>query len=236
MKQFSALFDLILRTQFNRARAAALASLGAIGVLIAFVLGVNNTTSYGDRVRFIDAFGLGLVLPVGALIFASASIGDLIDDQTLVYLTMRPVNRAKIAFAAFAASLSIVVPLVAIPLVAAAAAARLDADAIIATVVATGVGAFAYTGLFCALGTRLRRALTAGLIYVFIWEQFVARASRGVRRWTVSAYTRTILKNLTDVRLRDADMNQAAAIIIPLVVGCIAMLMVVRWLQTRDIA
>ena len=226
----------MLRTQFNRARATALGTLGAMGVIIAFILGLGSNTSYGDRVRFIDAFGLGLVLPVGALIFASASIGDLIEDQTLVYLTMRPVNRGKIALAAFAASLSIVLPLVAIPLVASAAAARLDADAILATVLASGIGAFAYCGVFCALGTRLRRALAVGLIYVFIWEQFVARASRGVRRWTISAYTRTILKNLTDVRLRDADMNQAAAIVIPLAIGCVAVLLVIHWLRTRDIA
>ena len=36
-----------------------------------------------------SGFGLALVLPVATLVFASASFGDLVDDQTLVYLWLR---------------------------------------------------------------------------------------------------------------------------------------------------
>ena len=62
MTAFAALYDLMLRTQFNRGRAATLGALGTIGVIIAAVLGSQSDVTTLDRVKFLDSYGLALVL------------------------------------------------------------------------------------------------------------------------------------------------------------------------------
>ena len=94
MTRFRALYSLILRTQTTRARVVMLGVLGLLGVVIAIPL-----RSADDRLEaashFIDGFGLTLVLPITTLVFASAALGDFIDDGTMVYLWMRPVRAVR---------------------------------------------------------------------------------------------------------------------------------------------
>ena len=56
-----------------------------------------------------------------SLVFASAALGDVAEDGTLVYLWLRPYPRWQLAVAAFAASVTVVVPVAVLPLVIAAA-------------------------------------------------------------------------------------------------------------------
>lgn len=230
-----ALYDLELRLLLTRGRVAALAALGLVGVLVGLMLRAGDATTE-DRLQFLNGYGLALVLPVTTLVFASAALGDLVDDQTMVYLWLRPVARWKLGLAAVLATLTVVVPLVVIPLLAAGVAADVDGDAMAGLLAATAVGAIGYTGAFTALGLRARRALVWGLIYIFIWEQFVARAGEGVRRFALSAYTRSVLGHISGVELRDADISRLYGLVVPLAVGVAGALYVARRLQTQDVA
>ena len=236
MSTFGALYDVMLRLQFNRTRVIALSALGAIGIFVGVILRVAEDVTITDRINFVNGFGLALVLPIATLVFASASFGDLVDDQTLVYLWLRDVPRWQLTASAVLSTLTIVIPLVALPLVATAAAAELDSDAILASVVATIVGALAYTGVFTALGLRTKRALAWGLLYIFIWEQFIARAGRNVRRFALSAYTRSVLSKISDVKIREADISLFFAIVIPIVVTVAAFVYVTNRLHRHDVA
>ena len=42
-----------------------------------------------------DSYGLSLLIPVVALVFASAALGYLAEDGTLVYLWLRPLARRE---------------------------------------------------------------------------------------------------------------------------------------------
>jgi ABC-2 type transport system permease protein len=236
MSTFGALYDVMLRLQFNRTRVLALGALAGLGIVVGAVLGVSDNVTIADRINFVNAFGLALVLPVATLIFASASFGDLAEHQTLVYLWLRDIPRWRLAASAMLSTLTIVIPLVALPLIATAAAARLDGDAIVASVIATIIGALAYTGAFTALGLRAKRALVWGLLYIFIWEQFIARAGHGIRRFALSAYTRSVLSKVSGVPVTDADISSFYAVAIPIVVGVIAFAYVSRRLDRHDVA
>ncbi|HUP72564.1 MAG TPA: hypothetical protein VM282_05910 [Acidimicrobiales bacterium] len=237
MKAFGALFDVMLRLQFNRTRVLALGALGIIGIGVGAILGhVAEGVTISDRVNFVNGFGLAVVLPVATLVFASASFGDLVEDQTLVYLWLRDIPRWQLAASAMLSTLTIVIPLVALPLVATSIAAELDGDAVLASVIATIIGALAYTGAFTALGLRAKRALVWGLLYIFIWEQFVARAGHGVRRFALSAYTRSVLSKVSDIPIANADISSAYAVAIPIVVGVVALVYVSRRLERHDVA
>jgi ABC-2 type transport system permease protein len=237
MTTFGALYDVMLRMQFNRTRVLALGALGIVGIVVGTVIGrFADDVTISDRVGFINGFGLAVVLPVSTLVFASSSFGDLVEDQTLVYLWLRDVPRWLLSAAAVLSTLTIVIPLVALPLVATAVAAELDSDAILASVIATVVGALAYTGAFTALGLRAKRALAWGLLYIFIWEQFIARAGQGVRRFALSAYTRSVLSKISGISITDADISSFYAVLIPIMVGIAAFGYITIRLHRHDVA
>ena len=234
MTRFRALYSLILRTQTTRARVVMLGVLGLLGVVIAIPL---RTAEDGlQATEFIDRFGLTLVLPITTLVFASAALGDFIDDNTMVYLWMRPVPRWYLAMAAATATLTVVMPLVVIPLTAAAIVSDAGSDLVVGTVLAGVVGVIAYTALFVMLGVRVKRPLLWGLLYILVWENFIARLGESASRLAISSYTRSILSSVTDFELRLADKPAAACVIVPLAVTAVALWYAARRLTVQDVA
>jgi ABC-2 type transport system permease protein len=235
VSQFRALYSLIVRTQTTRGRVGMLGVLGALGIVIAISLrGAENRLEAATH--FIDGFGLALVVPITTLVFASAALGDFIDDGTMVYLWLRPVSRIKLALAAAAASLTVVLPLVVIPLTIAAAVSGAGNDIVVGTIVSTTVGVIAYTGLFVTLGVRVKRSLLWGLMYILVWEGFVARLGVTSSRFAISSYTRTILSSMTGFHLRLADLPDVASYAVPLGVTIAALGYAAHRLDVQDVA
>lgn len=231
--QAAAVARLTLRTSVTRGRLAALAALAAALVAITAVLGRSG--EFGQPFDAIDNFTIQLLVPITALLFATAAIGDLVEDQTLVYLWLRPINRGATAVAvtaaALAATLAVVVP---IALVAALAGGA-ETDLLVATVVATVFGVLAYVPLFVALGARVPRALLWGLAFVLIWEAVIANAVDGLARVSVRAYTRSILTEGADVRTDAWTTGTATAVIVLIAFGLLGLAITWRTLRTRDI-
>jgi ABC-2 type transport system permease protein len=212
----------MLRNLFTRARVLGLLAFGAVGIVTAVALGSSDAVDPQlAGTRFVDTYGLALLAPVATLVFAAAALGDLNEDGTLVYLWLRPVARWRIVAAAVASSITITWPVVVGPLLIAAAATGAGSSLVRATAIATTVAVVAYSGVFVALGLRVRRALMWGLLYVFIWEGFVAQANSSAARLSIRSYTRSLLSQIADIYLRLADVATTAAWLVPLVVGCV---------------
>lgn len=236
MSQFLAIYRLLLRSTATRGRIAALGALGALGVVVAAAIG----SDVRDAARFIDLFGLTVVVPLTTLVFASASLGDIIDDGTMVYLWLRPVPRVRVVAAAAAATITVVGPLVLIPLILAGAVTGAGTDLVAGAALAAFVGVLAYTGLFVTLGVRVRRSLVWGLVYVFIWEGFVANAGQTASRLAVRAYTRSILSDLAlEPRfppLRLATISPFFSYAVPVLVLVLSLAYATRRMQRQDVA
>jgi ABC-2 type transport system permease protein len=221
----------------GRARVLALVGLGLVAVVVGVAVGSQPSA---DRlevwVRFANTFGLSLLAPVVALLVASAALGNPSEDGTLVYVWLRPVARSQIARAAYAASLTVALPAVVVPLAVGAVAARAGGDAVWGTVASAVVAVVAYCGLFTWLGLRVRRALPWGLAYILIWEGFVAAAGAGASRVALRAYTRSILSGITGQELRLADMAMPVAVLVPCVVGLFMVWLTGRRLRHTDVA
>ncbi|HEX7096215.1 MAG TPA: hypothetical protein VF183_10055 [Acidimicrobiales bacterium] len=235
MKQFEALYSLMLRSQATRGRLLLLAALGAVAILIGIAIGSSDSSDKAGT-DFINAFGLALVVPVTTLVFASAALGDFIDDGTMVYLWLRPVARWKLAIAAAASSFTVVLPLVLLPLVVAAAATGKGSELITGTAASATLGVAAYTGIFVMLGVRVRRSLLWGLLYIFIWEGFVANAGDTASRLAIRAYTRSVLSDATGFSLRLADVSSPYRFIVPLAVLVVALAYTTHRLRVQDVA
>ncbi len=228
-------YRVVLRELATRGRIIALTLLALIGPLAGFAFGASDTATLDDGVRLIAGLGLAGVVPVVALVFGGASIGDLRDDKTLVYLWLRPMDRWPIVVGAALAALTLATPITMIPLLVAAALTGVGGGLVGATAVAAAVGTIAYVGLFTLLGTWLKRYIVWGLAYVLIWEGFVAQAGIGVARFAIRRYTRSILGELTDATAFSADFGVSAAIVVPLLAAAVAMAIAAWRLGAQDI-
>lgn len=228
-----ALYRLVLRQLATRWRLAGLAALGSVAVLLALAArGADDPTRAATAV--VANFGLGLVVPVCTLWVATAAFGDLVEDRLLAYVWLSPVPRWHLATAAYAASLTIVAPLVIVPLVVAALVSGVGSLPG-ATLGATALAVAAYAGVFLWAGLRFARGLWWGLLYVFVWENAVARIADGTARMAVRSYPASILHRATGVEVRLADRAAWASVVVPLVVALAGVALTSRRLDRLDV-
>ena len=215
-----AAYRVLVRTQLTRGRMIALGCVGAVGLLLAFGIRSDGALDpAGAAYRFVDVFGMGLLVPIVTLVFAAASLGDLVEDQTLVYLWLRPVARWKIAIASFAATMTAVVPFGIVPAVLASAIAGGDGSVVTATAAAASIAAVAYAAVFVGFGLVVQRALAWGLVYLLIWEGFVARGGLGPARLSVLVYARSVLARLAEADLPRLAASMGVAVTVPLLIA-----------------
>jgi ABC-2 type transport system permease protein len=232
---FLRLYRLVLRHQLTWGRAAVVLGLGGLATLVGLAVRAESRSSGAatvDGTEFLNAFGFTTIVPVCALMFASSALGDMVDDRTLVYVWLTPVQRFWMALAATLASITVALPLALVPLTVAAAATGAGPELVWATALATAVGTVGYCGLFTALGLRFRRALVWGIAYILVWEGFVATASEAAASLSIRAYTASILSQATGVGLRLGTLTMASGIIVPPLV-CVVAIGLTTWLLIR---
>jgi ABC-2 type transport system permease protein len=234
---FLALYRLMLSTQVSRARVLSLGAMGLVAVLVGFAIGQADVFDpIRDGTRFVNGLGLSVLVPVATLVFASASLGDLNEDSTLVYLWLRPVARWKIVGAAALASFTVIWPLVTIPLIIAAALTGAGGSLVVGTVAGVTISMVGYVGLFVALGLRVKRALPWGLLYILIWEGFVASGNATAARLAVRSYGRSTLSSVTGVSLRLSQISAPWRWVVPFAVAFVALAYATRRLSRQDVA
>jgi ABC-2 type transport system permease protein len=239
MKALGPLYRLFVRHQLTAGRVVLIGAFTGFALLIGFVTGTN--VAEPDRievaVRFASVFGMALMVPVISLVLASSALGDLVADETLVYLWHRPVPRVVIATAAWLSALTVAVPATAIPLAAGSLLTTGgDLHTALAVGAANGLAAVAYTGIFVLLGLVVRRSLVVGLAYVFIWELFVARVGAGAAKLSINTYPASVLARMTDIELPLAERSMAAGLIVPIIVPLVAATLTGWWLNRMDVA
>lgn len=228
-------YRVVLRQLVSRARLLALGLLALLVPIAAAALGASDGATLRDAVGLIANLGFAVVVPIISLVFGTGAIGDLREDKTLVYLWLRPLDRWPIALGAWLAALTVVAPLSLIPVVVAAALTGAGNGIVGATLLAGVVAVVGYLAVFVWFGAVFRRATVWGLAYVLIWEGFVASGGSGVARFALRSYTRAILREITDVRLRLADHSLAVGVIVPLVVTVVFVALTARRLARLDV-
>jgi ABC-2 type transport system permease protein len=216
-------YGVIVRQLITRGRVIALTLLALVATVAGFALG-RGDASLDDAVRLIGALGFAVVVPVVALVFGGASIGDLREDKTLVYFWLRPMNRWPIVVGAALAAMTVTAPVTLVPLLAAAILTGVGSDIVVGTLIAGVVGVIAYVCVFTMLGICLKKFIVWGLAYILIWEGFIAQAGSGVAQFALRKYTRSILVDRTGADLDLADFSLAVGVIVPLVVAVVALL------------
>lgn len=229
-------FRLIFGSMVTRGRLVTLGLLGVIPVLLGLALRAQDSGVYeATQKGMVEAYALGLLVPVVSLVFAAAAFGDPAEDRTLVYLWLKPVPRWHLTMAGLAASLIVALPLSVVPVAVAVSLSGAGVELVRGAVAATAVSVIAYCCLFLGLGLRVRRALIWGLAYVLIWEGAVARTARGAAQLSINVHARSLMARIADHELPTNASGLAAAIAVPLVVAVAAIGLTTWWLQRADV-
>ena len=231
-------YRVVLRQLVTRGRIAALLLVGAVVTVVAAAVGLADTTSdpVETGVRLISDLGFTTLVPIVALVFASAALGDLREDATLVYVWLRPMDRWPVVVGAWLAAVTVSLPLTLVPLTISSIAVDGGTDLIGATVLAAVVGVIAYSALFVLAGLLLKNAIVWGLGYILIWEGIVAAFGSFAARLAVRGYTRSILTAVTDVDLDLGDLSLAVGVVMPLLAAVVALTLAGLRLRSMDVA
>jgi ABC-2 type transport system permease protein len=214
LSSVGAFYRLLMRTQITIPRLLGIGALGALSLLLGLFarLDDNSPQAAADAV---SSYGLAILVPLATLWLGTSAVGDLVEDRLLVYLWLKPVSRWQLPAAAILATVSVALPLTALPLVLSAVIAGAG-DVAWATLLAAPLATLAYSGIFVAAGIWFRRAVWWGLAFVLIWENAVAYTAEGTSRVTVVGWASSVLGRAPDVDVQlDAGSAAAALVILP---------------------
>lgn len=202
-----------------------LAGVGVFAIGLAAVVRNAPDADSDAPARLVDTLGLTLVVPVAALLVATATLGQLRGEGSLVYVWLRPVSRASIAIAAWSAAMLITLCAAAVPLAVSAAVAGGGSELILATGLACALGLAAYNGLFVLLGLLTRHAAIWGLGYILVWEGVLAALGSGINTLAVRNYTRSLVESVggADLPLANASTPTAIAVLVGVAVIAVAL-------------
>jgi ABC-2 type transport system permease protein len=231
-----AAYRILLRTQASRGRLLAIGALGLLVVLVGIAARTADEPSTTIAVDTINGAGLALFVPVTALVFASATFGEMVEDGTLVYLWARPVRRLDLTLAAVAASLSISLPCVLVPLGATALILDADAGLVAGTFVAASLSTVAHTTLFVGFGARVPRALVWGLVYVAVWEGAVASVGAGIARTSLRLFANSLLRSIAGADRIEFGVGPLTAVVVLAGVAVAGIALTTFILERADVA
>lgn len=164
--------------------------------------------------------------------FGTAALGDLIDDRTLVYLWLRPVNRTSIAVGAVSAGVIAATPLGVVPVSVAAWLMSHDVAITVSVAAAATLESVAAVCLFVLLGSLSQRALSWGIGYILIYEQFIARGGSGLGFFSVHSHAVSVVARRLGVDL-DLDYFIAGTSVLMLMVFAVGAVAATSWRMRR---
>ena len=217
--------SVLLKQLITKGRLIGIAIVGLLPILLGWVIGTQSNDPLEAGVGFVSYMGLSILVPIVALIFASASLGDTREDGTLVYLWLRPISRLSVSTGAWAASVTIALPLTAIPMTVSAILLDAGNSVVTATIITTILAVVAYSGLFVTLGLIVKNPVLWGLAYIFIWEAIVASFAKPAAALAVSGYSRAIITGRTNVEfdyLFDPSQNVSILMLLIITIAGIA--------------
>lgn len=220
------LFVTLVRTQATRTRLLAAGTVGLLMAVIGLAIGLDpNAEHLRAGNGLVNGLGLGLIVPALTLVFASATLGDLVEDHTLVYIWLRPVARWRLAAVAVLAATSVSLPLAVVPVGIGAALSGGGTDLVSGAVAAASLAVIGYAALFVGLGLMVKRALAWGLVYVVLWEGLVASIGTGPARLSIHVYGRSLLEAVDGVNpARGAvDPGVAVAVVAAAALGALCL-------------
>lgn len=156
-------------------RGRLIASVGGVlfFVALALILKTSGALEQDDSaIEIVVASYFFLLLPLMTVSNASLAFGSAVQDDTLVYVWLRPIARWKLALSHVAATVASLVPMI---VVLSLSTLLFESSLRFAggVALASFLIALAYSGSVVALGVRFKRASMMALTYVILVESIL---------------------------------------------------------------
>jgi ABC-2 type transport system permease protein len=226
-----------LRGMFARRRALLLLLLPATQLVMAVAITALGDSSRSVAVVLLQRYGLGVLLPLVALVVTTGVLGTEIDDGSVVFLLARPIHRpvvlhTKLAVAIGLIAVFAVVPEVVTGLVMVGTAGGLA----VAFGAAALAGGIAYGAIFLLINVLTRHAVVTGLVYALIWEGLVGGFVPGARELSVQQWALAVASSLTSDPAVHSDVGVAGAVALLAVTAVTATVVAGQRLRSLSIA
>ncbi|MEV0942273.1 ABC transporter permease subunit [Micromonospora wenchangensis] len=206
------------RGLFGRRRFLMLLPLPAVLVLLAVLCRSLGVDPGQWAPPVLVGLGLAVVLPVVALIVGTGVLGAEIDDGTVVHILTKPLPRWQIVLPKLAVAAGVSAVTVAVPLYV----AGVLADSVrlgLGLVVASSLGALAYSALFLALSLVTRRPVLLGLVYVLIWEGLLGNFVSGTRVLSIQQWVIALADRIAPTDLLSTTVSVPVAAVLTALVS-----------------
>lgn len=219
------------RGLFGRRRFMLLLPLPVTLVALAGVARYAGVDPREWAAQVLLGLGLGVVLPIVALIVGTGVLGSEIEDGTVVHILTKPVPRWRIVLSKLAVAAGVTALTVAVPLYVAgvlAGSSRLG----LALALASVAGALVYTALFLALSLLTRRPVLLGLVYVLIWEGLLTSLIEGTSVLSVQQYVVTFAGRIAVDGFLNSTVSLPVSIVMSVLITAGFTLLAVRRLRS----
>ncbi len=175
----------------------------------------------GMSLEFFNNLTLALILPTLALLVFSSLWRREIQDQTIVYLYLKPLARTSLVLAPFAAGAALLLLLMALTVLSSAAVFQ---DGRVVVFMAVGAAAvLAYGAFFSVLSLFVSRTVLWGFGYLLLWEGFLVNLSRPASLLSIKKYLlsleQTLLGNFSETPLGTALLVLLGVLALSLVIA-----------------
>lgn len=148
---------------------------------------------------------IGTLLPIAAVVFGTSAFGGEIDDGTLIYLFVKPLQRWRVVLSKYlVAALStivLIVPGIFLPWLL-VGGPDLPVGVPLAYLWGAVLGALLYASVFVMLGLYARHALIYGLLYAVAFEGVLSRSVPGFKALSVREYANAFTLRVADPALQ----------------------------------
>jgi ABC-2 type transport system permease protein len=229
------------RQLLSRRRTLLLLLLGAILLLVALLRRLSSAGPDADfTADLLNNLGIAVLMPLVALIFGTGAIGAELEEGTAVYLLAKPISRAVVVATKLAVAIGYSIVLSAIPILLAGLIAGGEDVLKLALgfAVAAAIGSAIYCAIFVALSLVTGRAFVFGLVYVLVWEGFLAGFFPGTRTFSVHEQTLAFAQALGNPTgdVITADLPLGTAVVVAAVISVLAVAIALRRMSRIEIA
>jgi ABC-type transport system involved in multi-copper enzyme maturation permease subunit len=142
------------------------------------------------------------MVAIVSLAFGLSAIGEIVDDGTVVYYWTRPMRREAIYLGRLFSAQIVSSALLVISIILCFLIMTIGNSSVlsmemvklyVSACVVLLVGSMAYTAIFAAVGTVLKKPMLPALIFAFWWESISSHAPMKLQELTVACHLRNLL-------------------------------------------
>jgi ABC-2 type transport system permease protein len=201
-----------VRGLFGRRRFLLLLPLPLLVVGLAALTSGYDVKAVDWAPHVLGGLGLGVMLPVVALVVGTGVLGSEIEDGTVLHILTKPLPRSTIVLSKLFVAVAVTFVTVAVPLFI----TGIMADSVrlgLALVVGTLVGSLAYSSFFLALSLVTRRPVLLGLVYVLVLEGLLGGFAPRTRSLSIQQYCLALVDAIAPTDLLEGHVAVGLSIV-----------------------